>query len=86
MCYNCGHEVDREAQAPATPAQFDCLLATLAVANQCCNAISETAFREKSFSVCPCVSLIFAPVNSVKREKKTITFYVSRYRLLKSGL
>ena len=32
-----------------TPAQFDCLLATLATANQCCNAISETAFREKTF-------------------------------------
>ena len=32
-----------------TPEQFDCLLATLNVANQCCNAISETAFRAKTF-------------------------------------
>lgn len=32
-----------------TDEQFEWLLATLAKANQCCNAISETAFREKTF-------------------------------------
>ncbi|MCB0008469.1 MAG: hypothetical protein KDE04_18515, partial [Anaerolineales bacterium] len=31
------------------PEQFDWLMATLAEANSCCNAISETAFREKTF-------------------------------------
>jgi predicted transposase len=32
-----------------TTEQFEQLLATLTEANQCCNAISETAYREKTF-------------------------------------
>lgn len=32
-----------------TREQFERLLATLTEADQCCNALSETAFREKTF-------------------------------------